>query len=110
MRLTTGLKVSLAVVPISCFSSSAEPMPGDLVVMLVLGGIGTVFGPMLGALAFLGLEEILKMFTDHWLAVFGLVIVFIGLLGKAGIAGFLDSFSRRAARRKAKAANQGAQA
>lgn len=83
---------------------------GDLVVMLVLGGIGTVFGPMLGALAFLGLEEILKMFTDHWLAVFGLVIVFIGLLGKAGIAGFLDSFSRRAARRKAKAANQGAQA
>ncbi len=68
---------------------------GDLVVMLVLGGLGTVFGPVLGALAFLGLEEILKMFTDHWLAVFGLVIVVIGLLGKAGIAGFLGSFSRR---------------
>src|SRR3546814_2652022 len=30
---------------------------GDLVVMLVLGGIGTVFGPLLGALAFLGLER-----------------------------------------------------
>src|SRR5690554_745605 len=53
---------------------------GDLVVMLVLGGLGTVFGPVLGALAFLGMEEILKAFTDHWLAVFGLVIVFIGLL------------------------------
>ena len=79
---------------------------GDLVVMLVLGGIGTVFGPMLGALAFLGLEEILKMFTDHWLAVFGLVIVFIGLLGKAGIAGFLESFSRRKAGAAAGGAKQ----
>lgn len=78
---------------------------GDLVVMLVLGGLGTVFGPILGALAFLGLEEILKMFTDHWLAVFGLVIVFIGLLGKAGIAGFLESFSSRRAR-AAKGATQ----
>lgn len=68
---------------------------GDLVVMLVLGGLGTVFGPVLGALAFLGMEEILKAFTDHWLAVFGLVIVFIGLLGKAGIAGFLESLSQR---------------
>lgn len=68
---------------------------GDLVVMLVLGGMGTVFGPVLGALAFLGLEEVLKMFTTHWLAIFGLVIVFIGLLGKAGIAGFLDAITRR---------------
>lgn len=66
---------------------------GDLVFMLVLGGTGTVFGPIFGALAFLGLEEVLKMFTEHWLAIFGLIIVFIGLLGKAGIAGFLDSIS-----------------
>lgn len=68
---------------------------GDLVVMLVLGGIGTVFGPLLGALAFLGLEELLKMFTTHWLAVFGLAIVVIGLVGKAGIVGFLDAVALR---------------
>jgi len=63
---------------------------GDLVVMVVLGGLGTVFGPLFGALAFLGLEEILKLFTTHWLAIFGLVIVLIGLLGRSGIAGLLD--------------------
>lgn len=67
---------------------------GDLVVMLVLGGLGTVFGPLFGAFAFLGLEEILKMFTTHWMAVFGLVIVMIGLLGRAGIVGFFDSMSK----------------
>lgn len=84
---------------------------GDLVVMLVLGGLGTVFGPMLGALAFLGLEEILKMFTTHWLAIFGLVIVVIGLLGKAGIAGFLDAITQRlSGAHKVKQTNQGAKA
>jgi len=68
---------------------------GDLVVMLVLGGLGTVFGPLLGALAFLGLEEMLKMVTTHWLAIFGLAIVVIGLVGKAGVAGLLAIASRR---------------
>lgn len=68
---------------------------GDLIVMIVLGGIGTVFGPLLGALAFLGLEEVLKMVTEYWMAVFGLAIVLIGVLGKAGIAGLLDGLASR---------------
>src|SRR5690606_17373173 len=67
---------------------------GELIVMVVLGGMGTVFGPMLGALAFFGLEEILKLTTTHWMAIFGLAIVFIGLVGKAGIAGLLTSVDR----------------
>lgn len=74
---------------------------GDLVVMLVLGGLGTVFGPLLGALAFLGLEEVLKLFTDHWLALFGLVIVVIGLVGRAGLAGLLRSVDLWSTSRKA---------
>lgn len=68
---------------------------GDLIVMIVLGGIGTVFGPLLGALAFLGLEEVLKMMTEYWMAVFGLAIVLIGLVGKAGIVGLLLSWGAR---------------
>ncbi len=64
---------------------------GDLVVMVVLGGIGTVFGPLLGAIVFLGLEEIMKSITDHWMAIFGLAIVVIGLVGKAGLVGLLSS-------------------
>jgi branched-chain amino acid transport system permease protein len=68
---------------------------GDMIVMIVLGGIGTVFGPLLGALAFLGLEEVLKMTTEYWMAVFGLAIVLIGVVGKAGIAGLLDSWGAR---------------
>jgi branched-chain amino acid transport system permease protein len=71
-------------------SSLAWTVSGDLIVMVVLGGIGTVFGPVLGALVFLGLEEILKAFTEHWMAVFGPLIVLMALLGKRGIIGLLQ--------------------
>ena len=76
---------------------------GDLIVMVVLGGIGTVYGALLGALAFLGLEEVLKHFTEHWMALFGPAIVLVALLGKAGIAGFLEGIDARLARRRASA-------
>jgi branched-chain amino acid transport system permease protein len=38
-------------------SSMAWTVSGELIVMVVLGGLGSVFGPFLGALAFLGAEE-----------------------------------------------------
>jgi branched-chain amino acid transport system permease protein len=71
-------------------SSLAWTVSGELIVMVVLGGIGTVCGPLLGALAFLGLEEILKGLTEHWMAVFGPLIVVMALVGRRGIAGVLE--------------------
>jgi branched-chain amino acid transport system permease protein len=70
---------------------------GDLIVMIVLGGIGSVFGPVLGAVVFLGLEEVLKSLTEYWPAIFGVAIVLVALLGKAGIIGLLESMSRNKA-------------
>jgi branched-chain amino acid transport system permease protein len=71
-------------------STLAWSVSGDLIVMVVLGGMGTVFGPVLGAIAFLGLEETLKGFTQHWMAVFGPLIVLMALVGKRGIIGLLQ--------------------
>ena len=45
---------------------------GDLIVMAVLGGMGTVLGPMLGALALLMLEEVLSGITEYWQIIIGL--------------------------------------
>ena len=67
---------------------------GELIVMGVLGGIGTVWGPLLGALAFLGLEEGLKGITEHWMAVFVPLIVLMALTGKHGLAGLLQRLDR----------------
>ena len=72
-------------------SRMAWTVSGELIVMVVLGGLGSVFGPFLGALAFLGTEEVLKAATEHWMAIFGLAILAVAMLGKTGIAGWLQS-------------------
>lgn len=75
-------------------SSMSWIVSGDLIVMVVLGGMGTVLGPITGAFLFLGVEEILKAFTDNWMAIFGLLIVAIAMLGKAGVVGWLEGLSQ----------------
>jgi branched-chain amino acid transport system permease protein len=70
---------------------------GDLIVMIVLGGLGTVFGPLLGAVAFIGAEELLKMATESWAAIFGLAIFLVALLRTAGLAGLLEKLAPRQA-------------
>lgn len=78
-------------------STMSWAVSGELIVMVVLGGMGSVFGPLLGALAFLGMEEILKSVTEHWMALFGPLIVLMALAGKAGLAGLLHRFDASAA-------------
>lgn len=75
-------------------SSMAWTVSGELIVMVVLGGIGTVFGPFLGALVYLGLEEVIKGYTEHWMAIFGPLIVLVALLGRTGIVGLLRRVRR----------------
>lgn len=76
-------------------SSMSWMVSGELIVMVVLGGMGTVFGPVLGAIAFLGIEELLKAYTEHWMAVFGLFILAVAMLGKTGVVGLLLSAVKR---------------
>ena len=71
-------------------STLAWTVSGELIVMVVLGGIGTVAGPVVGALVFIGLEEVLKGFTEHWMAIFGPLIVAMALVGRRGVVGLLD--------------------
>lgn len=70
---------------------------GDLIVMIVLGGLGTVFGPLLGAVVFMGAEELLKMATESWAAIFGLAIFLVALLRSAGLVGLLEKLAPRKA-------------
>jgi branched-chain amino acid transport system permease protein len=62
---------------------------GDLIVMIVLGGMGTVLGPVVGALALIVFEEILTSWTTHWMIVLGPAIVLIVLTAKKGIYGYI---------------------
>ncbi len=61
---------------------------GDLIVMVVLGGMGTLFGPVAGATLFLLMEKFIPDFTEHWKLIFGPAIVLIVLFAKHGLIGW----------------------
>ncbi len=62
---------------------------GELIVMVILGGMGSLHGAVIGAAAFLLLEEWLSGFTEHWKVIFGPLLVLVVLFMKGGILGFL---------------------
>jgi branched-chain amino acid transport system permease protein len=83
---------------------------GDLIVMAVLGGMGSVFGPVVGAVALLVLEEALPyiigivghLFTqsdittarEYWQLILGPMLLLIVLFARGGIMGLLGRLSR----------------
>jgi branched-chain amino acid transport system permease protein len=62
---------------------------GELLVMVILGGVGTLFGPVLGAAAFLLLEDVLSAYTQHWMILFGPLLILIVLFAKRGLLGLV---------------------
>lgn len=69
---------------------------GELIVMVVLGGLGSLHGAILGAAAFLLLEEWLSGFTEHWKMIFGPFLVLVVLFARGGLLG---AFRRLGGRR-----------
>lgn len=72
---------------------------GDLMIMVILGGIGTLTGPIIGSAAFLLLEEFLptlfevvglEHYKEHWRVVFGPLLIIIVLYGRGGILGWFS--------------------
>jgi branched-chain amino acid transport system permease protein len=62
---------------------------GEIMVMAIMGGMGTLIGPVFGAAAFLLLEELLSGWTEHWKIVLGPLLILIVLFAKRGIFGWL---------------------
>jgi branched-chain amino acid transport system permease protein len=62
---------------------------GELLVMVILGGVGSLWGAILGAIAFLTLGESLSLLTDKGNLILGPLLVLIALIGPTGLAGFM---------------------
>jgi len=82
----------------------AWTLSGELIVIVVLGGMATVFGPLVGAITLLVSEEILKALTDHWMAILGPLIVLVVLTARRGMYGYLLDIDAWRARRRQPAA------
>jgi len=68
---------------------------GEIMVMVILGGIGSGFGPVLGAVALLLAEEVLSSYTEHWMIVLGPMLLGVVLGAKRGMYGLLQSEDTR---------------
>jgi branched-chain amino acid transport system permease protein len=78
----------LSIVPIEILHYDIS---GQVVMIALLGGMGTFFGPMIGAAAFLLLENLVSLWTVHWQLVVGAVFMMCVLFFPAGIWGTLIS-------------------
>ena len=60
---------------------------GELVIMVLMGGMGTLYGAVIGAAAFVLAEEWLSGLTEHWKMIFGPLLVLIVLFARGGLVG-----------------------
>lgn len=62
---------------------------GELMIMVMVGGMGTLFGPLFGAFAYLMMEDFLANFTEYWQFYFGPILILLVLFAKQGLWGML---------------------
>jgi len=62
---------------------------GLALMMVILGGAGTLIGPALGATALVVLQEVLAEHTEHWMGLMGLIVIFTVAVVKRGLWGAL---------------------
>ena len=58
---------------------------GDLMIMVILGGAATLFGPLIGATMLIGLETVFTGWTEHWQAFLGPFLILIALFTRGGV-------------------------
>jgi ABC-type branched-chain amino acid transport system, permease component len=63
---------------------------GEMLVMLILGGMGSLFGGVAGAIMFIGLEEILAGWTEYWAIILGPILILVVLFARGGLMGLVS--------------------
>lgn len=74
---------------------SSPARVADPVVVTILGGVGTLYGPLVGSVAFVGMKDLISKYIGHWELVVGVVLIFVMLAGERGIWGSLEPLLRR---------------
>jgi branched-chain amino acid transport system permease protein len=69
---------------------------GELMVMLILGGVGRLYGAFVGPLVYLTAQDFLaKQFPEYWYFGIGLMLVLVVLFARGGILGIADAIVAR---------------
>ena len=69
-------------------------MSGELMVIVILGGVGRLYGPLAGAILYVMMETLLGGLTEYWKLFLGLVLLLVVLFAKYGVMGWLAGRER----------------
>ena len=72
---------------------------GDVVIMALMGGTGTLLGPVLGAVTFESVKELLSEFTGRWHGIMGVLFILFVIVLPDGLAGLIARISARLGKR-----------
>ncbi len=103
--LFSGLMAGLAGVLYAYFNSFVSPSTVALaqsvkgLLMVIVGGVGTLFGGVVGAAVIIGLENVVSSYTERWSMVLGGLFVVTMIFAPEGIVGKLRSYLERRRRR-----------
>jgi len=64
-------------------------LSGELIVLIILGGVGRLMGPVVGAMLFVTLENVLGGFTTHWHIALGAILLGVVLFARGGVIGLV---------------------
>ncbi len=96
----SAMMCSLAGVMFGNFSGFISPdmmswtRSAEMIFMVIVGGMGSIFGPLIGTLAFILVEEALSAVWTYWHLIFGLLLVGLVLIGKGGIDDWMRALGR----------------
>ena len=67
----------------------------EALIMVILGGAGTLIGPAIGAGLIVFLEDFISSITQHWVLVLGIIYVLVTLFAPRGLIGLVNDIRRR---------------
>lgn len=69
-------------------------MSGEIMIFVILGGVGRLFGPVAGAALFILFESIFGGMTEYWMLFLGAVLLIVVLFARGGLVGFIAGKAR----------------
>jgi branched-chain amino acid transport system permease protein len=70
-------------------------LSAEALLMVILGGAGTLAGPAIGAVVIVFLENVVSTYTQHWLMIVGVIYVVVTLFAPRGLLGLAQDYCRR---------------
>jgi branched-chain amino acid transport system permease protein len=71
------------------------PRSAEVLLMVILGGAGTLIGPAIGAALIVLLQNVVSAYTERWLIVIGTIYILVALFAPAGLIGLIRGLRRR---------------